>query len=546
MKNLRLLHFRPLRPIRLPLLLGILCCAASLAGADTVVLKDGSVLEEAVAREESALRVGAKAVALRQVLLWEDAEGRPLYAPSHAALLRAYGILASRETLRRCREAFPKAVEAADAAAAFALLQRAEEAGLDMKEAEAWQAQAQKTLQAGTFEPPPDTALADLLAARAQACRAAGQEQRGLQLLRSTLRAAPDHAAAQGFLAEIAPANWRIGSARDWLDWRLEVMGERVRLLDRRHPDMDRARSFWTTDLFGFENPDVALLTNLKNPEIVGKCLRLSGLTCRALEQMFATDDPKREGSDPLVIYLYATLEEYVAKSGAGVGGGHGGMPLGLTLGHYNPSENISRFYWFERPDAERTVTTTFVHELTHHWIERACPRFTAQDRERSAATPGFWIVEGFAVFMEEARFDVARAAWTHFDPHAESLDSVATLQKAGKLVDWKKLYPLNQIEFAGLGKNFEVPVRRRWALRDFGFSETNCFYQQAGATCQFLYWGEEGAYRTRLLDFVTAYYTGDKDKTTIPAAFGLDPEELGKKVEAFAEAVAKGWRPGA
>ncbi len=529
-----------------PLLLFLLCLAAPAAVGDTVVLKDGRILEGAVVREETALRAEGSAVPLRQVLLWEDAGGRPSYAPSHAALLRAYGTLANRETIRRCREAFPKAVEAGDAAAAFALLQRAEEAGLEMKDAEAWQAQAEKTAQTGSFEPPPDTALADLLAARAQVCRDAGEGERWLQLLRSTLRAAPDHAAAQGLLAEAAPANWKIGTARDWLDWRLEVMGDRVRLLDRRHPDMDRARSFWTTDLFGFENPVVALLTNLKNPEIVGKCLRLSGLTCRALEEMFATDDPKREGSDPLVIYLYATLEEYVAKSGAGVGGGHGGMPLGLTLGHYNPAENISRFYWFERPDAERTVTTTFVHELTHHWIERACPRFTAQDRERSAATPGFWIVEGFAVFMEEARFDVPRAAWTHFDPHAESLDSVVTLKRASKLLDWKKLYPLNQIEFAGLGKNFDVRVRRRWALRDFGFSETNCFYQQAGATCQFLYWGEGGAYRKRLLDFVTAYYTGDKDKTSIPAAFGLEPEALGAKVEAFAEAVAKGWRPGA
>ena len=52
------------------------------------------------------------------------------------------------------------------------------------------------------------------------------------------------------------------------------------------------------------------------------------------------------------------------------------------------------------------------------------------------------------------------------------------------------------------------------------------------------------GKYRERLLDYVTAFYTSQKKQTDIQTAFGLAPEELGAKVEAFAQKVMDGWRP--
>jgi hypothetical protein len=523
----------------------LLLLLAATARGDVVVLRDLSILEGDVAPSGTALAVAGRSVPLAQVLLWEDASGVARHAPSFTKLLRAYGALADRETLRRCREAFPAAVAAGDAASALALLQRAEDAGLEAKEAEAWAAKAASlpAAAASSFAPPPDSALADLLVDRARKHRAAGDEERALDLLRAALRRDAQHADANALLAELAPESWPLGDARNWLEWRVEVLRQRPRVLTRRHIDMERARTLWRKDLFGVETSRIVLITSLREPEIVGKCLRLSGLTYEALNALFATDAPRRDEPDPLVIYLYESLEEYVAKSKEGVGGG-GGFPLRLTLGHYNPADNVSRFYWFDRPDAERSVTTTFVHELTHHWIDRANPRFHFREMNRSGATPGFWIVEGFARFVEESVFDPASGRWSHFDPHSGVLDTVDTLAKKNALMPWEKLYPLTQDEFQTLGKEFHIPCRRRWSIGQVGFSETNLFYQQAGATCHFLYWGEEGKYRQPLLDYVTAYYTGKAEATSVKNAFGLEPAELGKKVEAYAAAVAGGWRP--
>ena len=80
--------------------------------------------------------------------------------------------------------------------------------------------------------------------------------------------------------------------------------------------------------------------------------------------------------------------------------------------------------------------------------------------------------------------------------------------------------------------------------MGEWGLTPARLFYEQATATFHFLYHGEKGVHRQKLLDFVTSYYTGKKVKLTVDAAFGLSPKELGQKVEAFAAQVAKGWRP--
>ena len=50
-----------------------------------------------------------------------------------------------------------------------------------------------------------------------------------------------------------------------------------------------------------------------------------------------------------------------------------------------------------------------------------------------------YWIVEGFATFIEEGRYDIERYEWSHFNPKASSIDIVAGLSKAGKLIDWEE-----------------------------------------------------------------------------------------------------------
>ena len=105
-------------------------------------------------------------------------------------------------------------------------------------------------------------------------------------------------------------------------------------------------------------------------------------------------------------------------------------------------------------------------------------------------------------------------------------------------------------LEGQNLGAHFgqkgaHATVKKTWGIRPQPINQIRLFYEQSAATCHFLYWGEGGKYRDQLLDYVTVYYTGQEGKTGVESHFGLTPQELGEKVEAYAKAVIyEGWRP--
>jgi hypothetical protein len=541
----------------------LLALTAATAAADVVVLRDRTILEGPVTKGGSTLTVDSHTVPLAEVLLWEAGKGETRYAPTLDGQLKAYRELADRLLLAACAKALPEAIRKGARESAQEILEQAERAGLPAGEAEEWDRKIgkMKAKPGAKVGVPGENFLTDLIAARAQITLDAGQELRGWELLRAALRRDPKHEEARDILDEIAPSFWKIGQEREgeaedemwrqriWLDWQIEILPGGVRALGRLAPDVQRARMLWRKDLNAIETreegSEIVFATPLNDTRIVGPCVRYAKLTCRALGRLFHTDTPKREDNIPLVIYFYEDKAEYVS-------GGRGGTPnpfLAMTAGYYAPSENISRFFWpAKHPEPYRSIRDTFVHELTHHWIERRNPRWHARDlTENRVTVPGYWVVEGIATFIEEGRYDIETYKWTHFNPKANSLDIVADLSRQKKLIAWDKEYTLTQEEFHGDGvdkKELFATAKKKWTLRPQPLNEIRLFYEQAASTCHFLYWGENGKYRQRFLDYVTHFYTGQKERTDVEKAFSLTPEELGGKVEEYAKAVMDGWRP--
>lgn len=546
--------------------LASLLLAAALAAADAVVLRDRTILEGAVTKGEKALSVAGRTVALDEVLLWEDDAGHALFAPSFEAQMDACRALAVKQRLAECRTRFPEALAAGAVEAARQMLELAAISGLPASEAAEWDARllhAERKEGAAGAAPDAGTVLSELLFRRAKAEIGAGEERqyRGWQLLREALAMDGKNRAALDLLAEIAPEYPPFGQSKEgkpdlararrlWLDWQVDVLRGEVRLLGRRAPDMERARNVWRRDLNGVETreegAEIVFLTPIDNrTEILGKCVRYAKITCRALANMFATDQPKRDDNEPLVIYFFESRDEYVTSLG--------GNPMArMSLGVYSRSDNISRFFWPETPNATREVRRVFVHELTHHWIERRNPRWHARDlstEEDRHKVPGFWVVEGFATFIEEGRYDIDTFQWSHFSPHASSLGVVAALSrdKERKLIDWERLFGLSQPEAQSewvAKPGVVATASRTWGIAPQPFDTGRLFYEQAAAACHYLYWAEDGKYRSRLIDYMTAHYTGHREGTGIETAFGFKPKDLGARIEEFARKVNDGWRP--
>jgi hypothetical protein len=543
-----------------------LLLVSAITAADTVVLRDRTILEGTVSKGDASLTVGGRAVPLDEVLLWEDDNGLALHAPSFEAHLDACRALAVRERLALCRKLYPEALAAGAVDAARETIELAALSGLAAKEAAEWDKQlvaAQRKEGAPGAAPDSGRVLSEILFRRAKAELGAGEgrELRGRQLLRASLRWNESNEAALALLAEIAPEYPPFGRTtegrpdpakgrRIWLDWEVDVLRGEVRPLGRRAPDMERARAVWRRDLNGVETreegAEIVFLTPIDDrTEILGKCVRYAKITSRALAKIFATDNPRRDDNEPLVIYFFESRDEYVTSLG--------GSPMArMSLGVYSRSDNASRFFWPETPDATREVRRVFVHELTHHWIERRNPRWHASDfstETNRSQIPGYWVVEGFATFIEEGSYDIETYKWSHFAPHANSLGVVAAISRdKGTLIDWERLFGLSQAQAQGewvTKPGVVATAKKTWGITPQPFAEARLFYEQSAAACHYLYWAENGKYRPQLIDFMTAHYTAKREGTDIKAAFGLTPKELGARIEEFAKKVIDGaWRP--
>jgi len=526
----------------------MLLCAA--AAADLIVLRNRVVIEGPAPAAGILLREDAKGLARNRPSLFDHLDG-----------LRA---LADRRILKACLKRLPQAVEAGATKTAWELFERGDAAGMEPAQAKKWAQRLVKLTGNATcsVKVPGEEVLVELLVDRAQKALDAEDEfqtHRGYELLRQALVRAPKNEAARNLLDDIAPTHWRVGDPkkddiqRIWLDWQIDVLEPGVRAVGRLQPDIQHARAWWKRKLHGAQTDDIVFITPLTDSHIVSLCVRYARITCRALDKMFHTDHPQRLAEDflPLVIYMYENRDEYIRLGGRATG--QPGSLLQFTAGFYIPTENVSRFFWPGGPGAVDSIRHTFVHELTHHWIERRNPRWHARDLAGlgvRAQVPGCWVVEGMATFVEEGLYDIRNYTWSHFNPKANALGVVAALSgKQGALIPWKKMYALTQAQFHD-GKSLNPrkptpPIKKRWAMRPMRTSEMRLFYEQAASTCHFLYWGEGGRYREKLLQYVTDFYTSKPERTGIETAFGMTPEALGAKVEAFARAVVYGgWRP--
>ena len=526
----------------------VLLLAAAAARADVVVDRDGNLLRGTaeVRRDEGAVSVGAKTLPLEQVYLVEDDAGRLLYAPDFEARVRGYEYVANELVRDDYVRVVRAALQVEDVVLASLALERAERAGLANREAASLKTRIDraaggddevKSERVHEMLRRVDARYGEFLAERA-ATALDGGDADGARLLREALRRAPDSETARARLASMAPEAFALGDARAWLDWRLDLEAAGGPHVEGGE-GLTWARAAWRKDVHGIGAGPILLVTPLRESRRVGRCLAFGRLGVRVLEELFATGGAAPDGSAPMLVLLFPDREDYLKTS---AGSAEERSFLEWTAGHYNPREKVSRFYWDDDPDAERRLVGTLVHELSHQWLAERNPRGPPSDR--IVPQPGYWIVEGFATFMEEGIYDAATGQWDLFNPRSRSLD-VLQAAKPNQLIPWDSFYGLSQASFVMLPPDRPTQVNLRWSMRPTIVSARRMFYEQGGATCQFLYHAEGGRHRAKLLAFVGDYYAGKSEAMDPERAFGMDAKELGAKVAAFARSVAGGWRPG-
>ena len=304
-------------------------------------------------------------------------------------------------------------------------------------------------------------------------------------------------------LANLAPSNFPFqGSSLGdlWGQWAVELLPASARFTIAGEPGFPaRIRSTWTDETLVLRTNHMVLLSRCPDPEIVGPILRYAEGGLRLLDEVFGRQSPL---DAPLEVRLHRNRADYIAESELSQSIGQ------WTLGYYSPSEHISRFFVPSGEDntaaaIEQKLQEVVVHELTHQYISERAGYAEVQ----SSTTPGHWIVEGFARFIEQQAVELGRNGRGLTDHTVLSIDLCSRLLEQGALLPMESFLNTTNLSFQDLGKEGGIPVKPRYSIGTYTVSETSQYYSQAGALCFFLMnrCGEEGP--RRLLNYLEARY---------------------------------------
>jgi len=296
-----------------------------------------------------------------------------------------------------------------------------------------------------------------------------------------------------------------------WLAWAVELLPAGATFIAPDDGTWDELEgTVWREKTLGLETRNLRLLTKSTDPVVIGACLRNGEGAVRVLEELLGSAGTSML-NQRLDVRIHANREEYLDEC---TPAGTYAMPW--SAGYYSPFERVSRFYVFDEQQLGAPITRelhkTLTHELTHQYL---CQRWLTSNTVAVAppAAPGFWVVEGFARFIEDQVVELGRMGSGLNDDTVKSIDASARLVEGEALIPLQTLVDMSQIQFARIDDSESVDVRLTNTLHAARLNQRSIFYEQAGTLVFFLMNRQGKAGRERLIEYMKAYYLGNSER---------------------------------
>ena len=180
----------------------------------------------------------------------------------------------------------------------------------------------------------------------------------------------------------------------------------------------------------------------------------------------------RRAKRKQFVVHYYRSKEEYVRRLVARNPG------IEISNGIYSPDDHTSHFY----VDPDSDIESTVYHEATHQILYELNPK-----QRRIADNEHFWIVEGFACYIESFR-PLGDGVSIGNPDYVRFYFAKKNLTKDGIFVPLDRFASLNKIAFQA-----PIGIRER--------------YTQASGGVHFYMHYENGRYRDAMIDHLAALY---------------------------------------
>jgi len=284
-----------------------------------------------------------------------------------------------------------------------------------------------------------------------------------------------------------------------------------------------------------FRTRNVILFIREMEPAVVGKALRLSEGTVRALQVFLNHGEPDvvTSDADRLEIRIHRNRKDYLDETSS-----TGDKAMEWSAGYFSPQEKVSHFYVDRTSTADGSadieeLTRVLTHEFTHHYMHVRW--MNCHDADGGA---GFWVVEGMAEFVQNQAHRMDQRGLKFDDETVPGIDGLAQAVKAGGYFKAAKFVDMTQAEFAKLHDDHEMTVKLRNSFRSVNYTERIRWYDQAGALAFFFLQKKGAEVREKFVSYVRAHYSGAAP-TPGWAALGYDSaEDLDKDFLAFLKKV--------
>lgn len=306
---------------------------------------------------------------------------------------------------------------------------------------------------------------------------------------------------------------WRSAEkAREmWLAWAVELLPAGATFIAPDDETWDELEgTVWRKKTLGLVTRNLRLLTRSTDPVVIGACLRNGEGAVRVLEELLGSAGTSML-NQRLDVRIHANREEYLDEC---TPAGTYAMPW--SAGYYSPYERVSRFYVFDEKKLGAPITRelhkTLTHELTHQYL---CQRWVTSNTVAVAEpmAPGFWVVEGFARFIEDQVVELGRTGSGLNDDTVKSVDASARLVEREALIPIKTLVEMTQIQFARIDDSETVDVRLTNTLQLARLDQRSIFYEEAGSLVFFLMNRQGEAGREKLIEYMKSYYLGNSER---------------------------------
>ncbi len=290
-----------------------------------------------------------------------------------------------------------------------------------------------------------------------------------------------------------------------WLAWAREVAPAGAEFFDLG--EIEDLAAPWTRQTIGIRTPNITLLSRSKDPAIVGACLRHAEGAVRTLQRVLR--EPPGAASERLEVRLHRSRRDYLSED-------LGPMQAAeWSLGFYSQMHRASRFHVPSQATAlhqGRQLHEVVAHEVTHQFIAERWGQ-AEEGVRRTPVVPGFWVVEGFARFIEDQSLEAGRRGQGFDDPTVQSVESAAALVLGGAGYDFASFLSGQQFGFHKLGDDPIGTIELKSTLVRITHTPKSAFYDQAGALVFFLMnrCGDEG--RARFIAALGAHYRGETQR---------------------------------